>query len=160
MEKRSTFSALYSMKQWSVGWKSVPGGRARALLGSWRWSWRKKNMEDATRPLQKQNELVVITQPIWKSISQINSPGRGEKNKIKKLSCHHLCRKRLGPLRAERCGNSPQLLHGIDPQLKVIVPGRWDPAKSPSDSGPRATAVWKMQNILWLQILNLSISSS
>lgn len=116
---RST--ALYSMKQWSVGWKSVPGGRARALLGSWRWSWRKKH--GRCRPLQKQNELVVITQPIWKSISQINSPGRGEKIFLK-IELPPSLSKKIGPLRAERCGNSPQLLHGIDPQLKVIVPGR------------------------------------
>lgn len=74
MESRGAHTALYSMKQWSVGWKSVPGGRARALLGSWRWSWLKKTWKMQPRPLQKQKELVVITQPIWKSISQINSP--------------------------------------------------------------------------------------
>ena len=49
-----------------------------------------------------------------------------------------------GPLWAERCGNSPQLLHGIDPQLKVIVPASC-PANL-SDSGPR---FWK--NLLCLR---------
>lgn len=93
--KRSTFSALYSMKQWNVGWKSVPGGRARALLGSWRWSWRKKTWKMQAGRFKNQNELVVITQPIWKSISQINSPGRGEIFFLKKIEVATIYQKRL-----------------------------------------------------------------
>ena len=37
--------------------------------------------------------------------------------------CHSQCQNDRWPFWAKRCGNSPELLHSIYPQLQVIVPG-------------------------------------